>query len=540
MATKDNKTSKKNSNSNADKQRNSGPVETPELLSPEESGNAEKALSLEEAMASFRVIYEDTGDSRYGRKDAAPEEEVQNLREQQCEKGKPNNTKPGADFLSSLRIIYEHPEDQDEVQSTVTTEEQPAYSSDVQTADQTEEQPIPSQNIKKADSAQTPISPIPDEDEEFHTRFAVYEKALDNLLIDNDDIEVEVVEDNKALNNDFAEMFRSPEENKARKSAWQKFSANTIPRKGDSLAEVLRKTILIIALITMFVCAVILANIYVISPYLSKRDSQKNIDVKINSNNFSDWAKVENEYPGVIFPLGMQPKYAGLYVQNNDFVGWVEINSLGLSQPVVKGKTNQEYLRKTFSGSKSKYGCCFLDSANNFKLLDRNTVIYGHNMKYDDLMFGVLESYRTVDGYKSAPVITFNTLYKDMKWKIYAVIVTNGDASTDNGYLFNYIFRNLSNDKVFMSFIRELDQRKLYTTGVDIQPGDKILTLSTCSYDFKNARLAVIARLIREGESEDVDFSKTAINPNPRYPQAWYNDRGKTNPYKDSFKWVPG
>lgn len=161
-------------------------------------------------------------------------------------------------------------------------------------------------------------------------------------------------------------------------------------------------------------------------------------------------------------------------------------------------------------------------------------------MKYDDLMFGVLESYRTVDGYKSAPVITFNTLYKDMKWKIYAVIVTNGDASTDNGYLFNYIFRNLSSDNVFMSFIRELDRRKLYTTGVDIQPGDKILTLSTCSYDFKNARLAVIARLIREGESEDVDFSKTAINPNPRYPQAWYNDRGKTNPYKDSFKWVPG
>lgn len=409
MATKDNKTSPKNDN--ADKQGDFEPLEIPVLSVPEESGNAEKALSVEEAMTSFRVIYEDTDDSRYGRKGTAPEEEAQNLREHQCEEGKPNNTKPGADFLSSLRIIYEHPEDQDEVQSAVTTEEQPAYSSDVQTADQSEEQPneqmeeqpIPSQNIKKADSAQTPISPIPDEDEEFHTRFAVYEKALDDLLINNDDVEVEVVDDTKALNNDFAEMFSFTEDNKARKSAWQKFSANTIPRKGDSLAEILRKTILIIALITMLVCAVILANIYVISPYLSKRDSKKNIDVKINSNNFSDWAKVEDEFPGIVFPPGTQPKYAGLFVQNNDFVGWVEIDAIGLSQPVVKGESNQEYLRKTFNGTKSKYGCCFLDSKNNEKLLDRNTIIYGHNMRYDDLMFGVLENYRTIDGYKSAP-----------------------------------------------------------------------------------------------------------------------------------------
>lgn len=81
--------------------------------------------------------------------------------------------------------------------------------------------------------------------------------------------------------------------------------------------------------------------------------------MKINSNNFSDWAKVENEYPGVIFPLGMQPKYAGLYVQNNDFVGWVEINSLGLSQPVVKGKTNQEYLRKHLAAQNPNMAAVF-------------------------------------------------------------------------------------------------------------------------------------------------------------------------------------
>ena len=52
--------------------------------------------------------------------------------------------------------------------------------------------------------------------------------------------------------------------------------------------------------------------------------------------------------------------------------------------------------------------------------------------------------------------------------------------------------------------------RKLYTTGVSVMPDDKLLTLSTCTYEFDNARLVVIARLIREGESEESDFSKAA------------------------------
>ena len=85
--------------------------------------------------------------------------------------------------------------------------------------------------------------------------------------------------------------------------------------------------------------------------------------------------------------------------------------------------------------------------------------------------------------------------------------------------------------------MKEIDRRKLYTTGVDIKPTDKILTLSTCLYEFDNARFVVIARMVRDGESESVDTSLAKENPNPQYPQIWYDKKGVKNPFKDTPKW---
>jgi len=313
---------------------------------------------------------------------------------------------------------------------------------------------------------------------------------------------------------------------------------DTSNQKNKGIGEIIRKIVLTVSIITMAVCIGILANTYIIQPYLSTRQTQKAVDDKPGTDTPKDWDTVKAKYPKINFPSGMQLDYAELYAQNTDFAGWLEIAGSGIDLPVVQGDNNKVYLKKTFYGEKSKYGCLFMDSNNNLKTLDRNTVIYGHNMSYDDLMFGKLEIYKKIDGFKAAPLIGFNTIYSNMKWKIYAVFLTNGVKSGDNGYVFNYIFKNLNSDEKFSSYINELDQRKLYTTGVDIKPTDKILTLSTCCYDFDEARLIVVARMVRSGESENVDTGAAAVNKNPRYPQAWYDANGKTNPYKNASKWI--
>ena len=134
-------------------------------------------------------------------------------------------------------------------------------------------------------------------------------------------------------------------------------------------------------------------------------------------------------------------------------------------------------------------------------------------------------------------MIEFDTLYRSYKFKIYAVLITNSKEADDNGYIFNYTVTDFGSNDKFMEYIAAVDERKLYTTGVDIQPTDKILTLQTCTYEFSDARLVVIGRMLRENESTVIDTSLATVNENPRYPQAYYDKKGMQNPYADAPKW---
>ena len=76
---------------------------------------------------------------------------------------------------------------------------------------------------------------------------------------------------------------------------------------------------------------------------------------------------------------------------------------------------------------------------------------------------------------------------------------------------------------------KEAIERSLINTGVDVKNGDNIITLVTCSKDFKNSRLVVMARETRDGENPTVNTSLAKINPNPRYPEIWYTERNTKN-----------
>ena len=251
------------------------------------------------------------------------------------------------------------------------------------------------------------------------------------------------------------------------------------------------------------------------------------------------WAQIKAEYPNVVFPPNLQLKYAKLYATNQDFVGYLSAEGVGLNLPVVQTTDDEKYLSKNFYGQSTKYGCPFVTHFNNIETLDTNTVIFGHHMN-DGTVFGALDKYKTIDGFKKAPVITFNTLYRDYKWKVIAAFITNAYEKEDNGFVFRYYFTSLSTEERYAAYLNELMQRSLYDTGVDVLPSDKILTLSTCSHEFEDARFVVVARLVRQGESEEVDVSRASVNSNPRYPQAYYDKKKQKNPYVNASQWQVG
>ena len=347
---------------------------------------------------------------------------------------------------------------------------------------------------------------------------------------------------NHATSSGLADLFaqaEDPSSSKRKKKKKGRFGDSWLPWRGDTAAEKVRRTVFLIALATLLVCLPFLGYRLYEGWYNDYFTKQLAGQVQTGLDE-SAWADIRAKYPNVNFPEGMNPAYAALYAANQEMVGWLKIpNMKYIDFPIVQGKDNDKYLKLDYYGRTTSYGNPFLDFRNNIKELDRNTIIFGHHMRSGDQVFSELTDYLTIDGFKRNPVIEYNTLYADYQWKVYAVFLTNSKAEHDNGYIFNYIFTNLSSDDKFKEYISEIDQRKLYSTGVDIRPDDKILTLSTCNYDWDEQRLVVVARLVREGEDASVDTSLAKKNENPRYPQIYYDKKGIANPYRDAEKWKP-
>lgn len=249
--------------------------------------------------------------------------------------------------------------------------------------------------------------------------------------------------------------------------------------------------------------------------------------------------------PEVDYPNGILPGFKALYAENSDTAGWIRIENTDIDQVILQTGNNTDYERTNFHGDYYIGGSIFMDYRNKLgkggKELSKNTIIYGHYLKNLRGMFSDLDKYMDVEYYREHPIIEMSTLYKNYEWKIIGAMLAAVDEKYDNS-LFYYWYDNFS-DANTLGFANEVAFRSYFINPtIDIQPTDKFLTLSTCSHSMDidgmvNARFVVVARMVREGESADVDVSAAYENPNQRMPQLWYDLNGLTNPYSHYAIW---
>jgi len=226
-------------------------------------------------------------------------------------------------------------------------------------------------------------------------------------------------------------------------------------------------------------------------------------------------------------------KYKPFKAINEDMVGWVQLADTNLNYPVVQTVDNDFYHRTGFTGEYDFYGVpyvdfeCTVDAEEN----SDNLIVYGHNIGNDGLMFNPLTYYKQLDFYKKHPTVRFDTIYKEQEYKIFGVFICNAQPEQDNGTVFRYNTYIDMDDDTFNAYVKEVRRRSMWNNDVDVQPGDKLLTLSTCTYDFKpEARIVVVARALREGEDPNEGVSTAVQNPSAYYPKAYYdavNERAK-------------
>ncbi len=339
----------------------------------------------------------------------------------------------------------------------------------------------------------------------------------------------------------FKEAFLNYFQLRFSKEGLSRFVNENFPQKKDSAKEKLRKIIRGVSFVLL-----VLGLSYMIFYYYGYRerindlnDWKGSISTIVEEELFPFeieklWENIKNQYPDIDFPEGMQLKFAALYAMNQHTAGVLSIEEKGIWTPVLLNKTNPDYyMWKDIYGEYNRYGNPYIDYRCNIKKgdLSKNTIIYGHNT-HDKLGFNKLTTYMTVAGYREAPVVVLDTLYEKTQWKIFAVILTNSTSVADRGNLFRYLVTDFSSNAEFMTMIRGINERSMIKTEVDVNADDKILTLYTCYQDiFDGGRLVVFARLLRDGESAEVDVSKASFNHNARYPQAYYDQMGLTNPF---------
>lgn len=186
--------------------------------------------------------------------------------------------------------------------------------------------------------------------------------------------------------------------------------------------------------------------------------------------------EIKDEFPKVDFEA--------LLAINPDTIGWIYIPDTNVNYPVVQAEDNDAYLRRLFDGTKGNSGTIFLDAACDKNLMDRHSILYGHHMK-NGTMFADVEKYKDQDyanEHSKGYYITSNAIYE---LTFFAGYVT--DTLKDCWKL------DFENDEEYLAWISEAKEISSFHSDYSCDATQRIMTLSTCSYDIEDGRFVLLA-----------------------------------------------
>lgn len=191
-------------------------------------------------------------------------------------------------------------------------------------------------------------------------------------------------------------------------------------------------------------------------------------------------------------------KYAAVYAQNPDFIGWITVPGTNINYPVMQSVDKPDfYLKHAFDGSYSNYGVPYAQENCDLEMSD-NVILYGHHMS-DGSMFADLCKYEREDFYREHSTFTFDTLSGYGTYEIVTVFKTV--AYSQDGFKY-YHFVNAECEEDFEEYLAQCRALALYDTGVTAEYGDRLLTLSTCEYSRTNGRMVIVAKRIAAPPTE--------------------------------------
>lgn len=171
---------------------------------------------------------------------------------------------------------------------------------------------------------------------------------------------------------------------------------------------------------------------------------------------------------------------------NKDFKFWLSVDNTNINYPVVQSKDNSYYLDKDFYGKKSISGTLFMDYRNK-SLDDQNVIVYGHNMK-NKTMFNNLNKFKDGDFFKENNRIKITMDEKEFLYEVFSAYIIESD--------YDYLKTSFNSESDYQKYIDAITSKSLHESNIKVSSNDKIVTLSTCTYEFDDARMVIHGKLV--------------------------------------------
>ena len=166
-----------------------------------------------------------------------------------------------------------------------------------------------------------------------------------------------------------------------------------------------------------------------------------------------------------------------------DAIGWLYIPDTAINYPIMQSDDNDYYLSHAYDGSYLKAGSVFLDHRCENRFMNPINIVYGHNMRNGSMFAGVvnfadpayLDSHRY--GWLSTPETVYRVDFFSCAKADWHDELYDGSLSAAD-------------------WIPHVENLSVVCREMEYSENDRFISLSTCSYEFQNARTILTGKLV--------------------------------------------
>lgn len=166
-----------------------------------------------------------------------------------------------------------------------------------------------------------------------------------------------------------------------------------------------------------------------------------------------------------------------------DTAGWITIPNTAVDYPFVWYRDNDYYLRRDLDGKYLFAGTLFMDYRCEKDFTSENTIIYGHHMK-NESMFGPLRHFNNKEFFQANPQAIIYLPNNTLTLEFFAYMVINPDTELE--------IYNINRSENYLDYVKK---KARHYRNVKLEREDKVVTLSSCAYEFENARMVLLAKV---------------------------------------------